>query len=507
MATLLLLSAPLARADLDYPAELGQPGRPGGVDHTYAKDQNSGEICWSYTLSAMAEAGFKAATGEEAHVGPEYMQFWHIYYQIKKHLNVFHADRTYLAKDAALSPRDNSTEAKKTRTRAEHVRQAYGIGQGHKPNVNLLFQPDVGNVEGQALQEVRLFGLVPDALLTSRGKDLQITTDQQEHTIEMGIPQFIRDRILRADDNYSDDTAPCKATNVFCAGKSKIYRYTDSAGQPATLNLELYYDLTMYFSNALRLNRLAIHRLPLPNEAFAFAGTTRAPVQGGQITPLAYMRNFLRFDPTQYVAFRTLGMGDKIKGRAITQEEVEANQQLAMYAIAEAVSQNQLVPIGITLFDDDDPSDTTDSADKRDLQWRAQEQGAFTEQFCPMDPATGTRNCHNASGGHEISTVNYLYRDQRTSALIIKNSWGNTMGRDVNGVLPPKSAKSTDAGFFIVTAEYLRQTAVNFSADDDGKFTVAPDPFDFVLPARLATKYVSQGLDKINPARQFPADQ
>ena len=63
LCAILSSSLTLADSELD---RLGTTGISGGVTHASVKDQKSGEICWSYTLTAVAEASYRRDAIDQA---------------------------------------------------------------------------------------------------------------------------------------------------------------------------------------------------------------------------------------------------------------------------------------------------------------------------------------------------------------------------------------------------------------------------------------------------------
>jgi hypothetical protein len=418
--------------DIDL-SSLGEIGIPGGVDHSAIRDQKSGDICWSYTLAAMAEASYRKKLIDQAlarnpsldrkaleadkrhrttHVSPEYLAFWHIYNQIQTHL-------TYFGRLArALVDKPESKVAK-------NAREAYGLLKSRNPNTKKDFQPDIGAVESDSLKEAAIFGMVPDRWFENRtadGKDLAITSEKQETSLERAIPDFVGEYVL-------------KLRNI------ERYKKVGKDG----IRMALYNDMNKYFRKVMGMERIGPHaKFPLPTDPITYNSKT--------YTPIEFM-SYLDFNPNDYVAY----ISDS------------NNQQLALQAMKASLDQDYLTPIGIAIFDDDTPSNDPFNTASVDLQKRAQESGVFTTDFCP------DKKCTNDSGGHEISAVNYFHDGDTVTALVIKNSWGAIGGRNVDGQLLSPGESKSDQGYFIVTAEYLRQTSDNVN-----------DAWDFVLPKAIA---------------------
>jgi hypothetical protein len=353
--------------------KLGVPGRLDGVTHGPVRNQLSGEICWGYTLADMAEDQYIKANGSYqhmAHPSPEYLLFWHIYAQIKNNLSTFAEDAN------AITAYRNGTQDKKLITRALHALDAYPVDSNQDPKVkdkNPLLTPDVGSVASSSLKEIAQFGMMPDDYFkNSVGKDLAFTTADQEKKFEEMLPHFIGQVVLKNHANY--------------------------LGPKNQINMNLYSDLVKEFSDILGLTERKI-TMPIPTMSFQW--------DGGNYTPISFMRSYLHYDPSDYVA--------------LTPAKDLAGQQLALDAIAYTINTNVPVPVGIEIFQDKDPSDTQDG-DDNDAWSRAQKTGIFTVDYCPMDQASQSRKCNDDGGGARSLRCKLFAFKRKRSAVSINHS-------------------------------------------------------------------------------------
>lgn len=265
-------------------------GRKGGVTHTPAKNQESSQICWAYTVTGLAEGEFmKKNPGKMLRVSPEYLGFYHIYFQLKYHLGYF----TKLAEELEALPNDEEGSA-----RQNAILKAYDLLEEANESLNVeddeFFAPDMGSIGATLLDEVEKVGMVPANLFT-----LKITSEEQENRIEAGLKSFIGMHMLNPDD-------------------LKDYIVDDDDG----INSPLFNALaeSLYYALGARPLR--------PLEKFDFYGR--------KLNAHQFMNYILKFDPDKYVAI----------------ESSQDTHELALEAVVQILASNQAVPLGLTFFKD-----------------------------------------------------------------------------------------------------------------------------------------------------------
>jgi len=112
-----------------------------------------------------------------------------------------------------------------------------------------------------------------------------------------------------------------------------------------------------------------------------------------------------------------------------------SNQAQVVPQILKSINDGNIVPLAFIVF-----NETFDTAKNT---------GVFDSQACP------NQTCTQPAGGHGVLAVNYMTptgaANDPMSAIIIKNSWGQT-GLNEMGVMPQD--KST-TGYYELTAAYL----------------------------------------------------
>jgi len=387
-------------------------GLKGGVTHSFVRNQESAEICWAYALAGLSEGEYiKQHPMNWVILSPEYLGFYHIYFQLKLNLKYFYD----LATTLENTPADEADKKKQEDiAKAYQFVKASGVKLVNKrfrdgdpqPDVqttqppvdaNTFFDPDMGSTEANALDEIKTVGMIP-----ALNFPLKVESQDLETKLEAAIPQFIGKYMLST-----------QSLNDFKG-------VADDG-----INDALFKALASMLETSLHLSP------PRPHDVFYYNKT--------QYNALTFMKNFLKFNPDDFVALQV----------------DQASQAKALDAVQAALKLNYQVPVGISLFNEQ--------------MNQAPISGRFTEEDCP------NKNCTDPAGGHELLAVNWLQKDDKITGLIVKNSWGTT---DANGAafgLDANGNKTTDpkqAGYFVVTSDFLSQ---GFSQD-------ASNGWDIVLP-------------------------
>ncbi len=264
-----------------------------GVPHSPVRDQQQAEICWAYALSSLAEGLFQKDHGKDSvQLSPEYLGFYHIYFQFKNRLSYFRNKAKVIASTAT----DRKTLAKQ-----QAINEAYGLFKdAHTPEGEAkqkrkaLFQPDVGSAENSALTEVLVSGMVPFIR-----DGAPITTAEQEAQLEAAVKNFVGWYML--DESNLD-----------------LFKGKDADG----INTSLFNALVTELAPIMGFRPFR------PGDSFRFAG--------GTYTPRTFMSNYLRFDPRRFVAL-------------VSSEETH---NASMQAVVQTLGLNIAVPIGLVLFGD-----------------------------------------------------------------------------------------------------------------------------------------------------------
>ncbi len=266
---------------------------PGGIPHGRLHSQKSGEDCWAQAITSLVEAKYYSKTGKQVRLSPEYNLFWHIYFQVSRHLPKYvHMREQYRDPDPSLQ----------TEKLQKIFKAAYGLGPSRHVNVMLGFQIDVGAYVKEAISTMDITGVVPEIRY-----DQEISTDEKERRLENGLAHFIGNYLLK--------------------GKN-IERYSSKHNDQDGINTALFTDLV----SSLKGHERAITQVPLrPDQEFEYRNRIT--------TPRKFLKDDLKFNPKDFRYLTTSG----------------TNRRLALRGIAKSIRNNEIpVLIGMELFGEDD---------------------------------------------------------------------------------------------------------------------------------------------------------
>jgi len=416
-------------------AAMGVVGIQGGVIHTVPQNQRSGEDCWSFALNVKIESFIRATNqfNPVIKLAPEYVEFWHIYNQIETHLDDFATIVAQIKKSPGTANEAlEKLKAAYKLTDKDHRRARKSKTEDALDN---LFQPDVGNEASTAIDEIEKYGIAPYRIVK-----VEIKTDDQEDQLENAIANLTGQIII-------------DAVNA----KTDLATYRESGDG---INEALFQVLKG------KLEPIMKTKMIRPTDTWTY--------QNQSYTPL-----------TLLAAVHHIGLDLKNDFRPLTTTPSTHAQALKAIAIS-LLTDNQPVPIGITLF-----ADELNSAKKTDTDF-AEKTGLFTDAICPAG------GCVSEDGGHEVLVVNFLAKFDgdmsklsaqdkiakiqsgalEITGLVIQNSWGVTGGLDINGQALDNNHQ-LHGGFYVLTSDFL----LNSGAPKIG------DMYDFVLPASVAKQF------------------
>jgi len=215
------------------------------VPHTPAGNQHSTGFCWAYALSGLIEAqalresmAFGAAPqgeGRQVQLSAEYLGFYHMYFEIQKHLPWFHVVAARLA-NGGLEYADGTVE---------DVYQRVVVR-------NHFFTPSEGSVEPTALKEIAQIGIVPKSVFN-------VTFDAEaEKKLAENIKTFIKENLL-IEENLAQ------------------FESVDANG----INEALFTRVVKIFG----------YEPPRPDQSAAFT------YDGQSFSPKSFLHDYLQFDP------------------------------------------------------------------------------------------------------------------------------------------------------------------------------------------------------------------
>lgn len=414
-------------------------GIPNGVIHSVVRNQECGEICWSYTLNERIEA-FLKSKNVNAKLSPEYVQFWHVYQQFYWHLSDFMKVSQKLNHIPKTHP-----DYQRIKDTLERLVNNGGNRQAAFTDLPAeYFHIEIGNNEPFAVQEALSYGIVPFQIYKTKVK-----TVDQEQNLEKTVESASKDLLM----SFMNHTQ--KIQTFFNADQS--------------LNLSLF--------NYIKEKMDPIMGVPMlkPTDTWDYEGKT--------YSALSYLENIN--------SNLGLKLGESLKPFVATR----ATHDQAVKAIAVALLKSNLpVPLGTMLFGDKLGQVNIGGKLKDiDAMSYAEKTGLFTNSVCKGG------QCQEFIGGHEIEVVNFraqavagfslpeaptkeqmisylLDGKVKVSSLIIQNSWGPNVGLDPNGNL----AKSVHSGgYFVFTTDYLLNTG--FKSDTD--------MYDFMIPTEVAKMF------------------
>ena len=227
---LLLISA-FNSAQADFRAEQQ------AVTHTAIRSQGQVGFCWAYTLAGLMEGEAKK---DKINVllSPEYLGFYHMYFQLQKHLSWFGVVVRHL---------DQNNQSAFESVTQDAYERIYVRDRFYKQGE--------GNDEALALNELEISGAVPQEVF-----NFKLGTQIKDQDFELKIKNFIKAKMLVAKNLDS-------------------FKTTDGNGMNETLfeALAKSLDLTP----------------PKPSDSFTF--------QGKSFTPKTFVTDYLKFDPGAFV--------------------------------------------------------------------------------------------------------------------------------------------------------------------------------------------------------------
>lgn len=414
-------------------------GIPNGVIHSVVRNQECGEICWSYTLNERIEA-FLKSKNVTAKLSPEYVQFWHVYQQFYWHLSDFIKVSQKLNHVSKKHP--DYDRIQKT---LERLVNTWGDRRAAFTDLPPeYFHIEIGNNEPFAIQEALNYGIVPFQIYKTK-----IKTTDQEQNLEKTIEKSSKD-LLTSFVNHSQ-----KIQNFFNADQS--------------LNLQLF--------EYIKKTMDPIMGVPMikPTESWQYEGKT--------FTAKSYLESINKD--------LGLNIGESLAPFVATR----ATHSQAVKAIAiSLLSSNLPVPLGTMLFGDKLGQMNISGKPKDiDAMTYAERTGLFTNSVCKNG------QCQEFIGGHEIEVINFraqsvggfvLPKDisnqqmiqfiqeekVKVTEFIIQNSWGPNVGLGSNGQI---TKSSHQGGYFIFTTDYLLNTGIKSESD----------MYDFMIPVDVAKMF------------------
>jgi hypothetical protein len=252
---------------------------------------------------------------------------------------------------------------------------------------------------------------------------VEISTEAQEDAFEKALSNYV-------------------LNNLF--NNAKLDQIKAAAPRRAQVNPVLYEDLARAVSPILK------GIPPLPNQLFQYDGKL--------YTPLTYMREVMKLNPADYNDVYV----------------TEKNLPLGLRAIKKALKNGQSVPLSFVIFGDL-------GADGKTMEEIAKKHGIFSNLYCPDG------RCVKFADGHGVLIVNALVdKKGNITAFIVKNSWGDKGGLNVNGA-PAKN--DDEAGYFIITVDYLKQMQTNGHRQ----------PWDVTLPRTITQLPSFSALSPVRP--------
>lgn len=438
----------ITQVPLDKWAELAQKeiqetgpivGIPNGVIHSVVRNQECGEICWSYTLNERIEA-FLKSKNMNAKLSPEYVQFWHVYQQFYWHLSDFMKVSQKLNHIPKAHP-----DYQRIKDTLDRLVNNWGNRQAAFTDLPPeYFHIEIGNNEPFAVQEALSYGVVPFQIYKTKVK-----TIDQEQNLEKTVESASKELLM----SFMNHTQ--KIQTFFNADQS--------------LNLSLF--------NYIKGKMDPIMGVPIlkPTDTWEYEGKT--------YSALSYLENINKN--------LGLNLGESLKPFVAT----KATHDQAIKAITISLLKSNLpVPIGTMLFGDKlGQMNVAGKLKDIDAMSYAEKTGLFTNSVCKGG------QCQEFIGGHEIEVVNFraqtaagfslpaattkeqmisyiLEGKVKVTGLIIQNSWGPNVGLDPNGNLAQSIHRG---GYFIFTTNYLLNTG--FKSDNE--------MYDFMIPTEIAKMF------------------
>lgn len=427
---------------------LGNLAVSGGVIRGRVHNQKKGEDCWAQTITMYLESWFEAQTEERIQLSPERVLATFIYEQFHQHLGKIEKLVNDLKSDAP-SQRKHTLELLQQAYGPRAVEEATNASLNNKLKFihNAIFHPDDGNSEWSAIELIRKYGIVPEAAVQGTFRQ-----DSKENGFESALYRLWSNLIDEARQSRSD--ADLEAFIL-------KYRKLNANGFNETLFNFLKSNLDRYLTKSAFVS---------PTDTFVYKNqkyTGKTFYDG-----LFAAKNF------------------EIHRDLVAVQSTKDSQTMSIKAVAVGLVRSGLpIPIGMALIGDKVSSEK-DAPTAFDF---AEKTGLFTTSVCPNG------DCKEEDGEHEVSVVNFIYKSKngRTlapdkleaaivndeieiTALITQNSWGESVGLDVNGQIPKRK---DGGGYYVFTSEMLEQTAG----------THIHTPFDFAIPRDVAEDPVFKG--------------
>jgi hypothetical protein len=385
--------------------EAGTPTIPGGVkpwSELPIRDQCDEEICWSFSLNEFVDGESRQAGGTQDITSADHNGFWHLYAQFFNHKEYFNELRKKV--DSGKISKDEAVKEAGLMLRLRP-------GSATAKAAGFVVSP--GSNESTALLEANVVGFVPNSLF-----EHVIKTPKEGTAFQNALNSLIGE---------------------FLSDKSKLSTYTTTAADG--INDDLYNllvtNLKPYYGGK------SAHPPYRPNDTFTDGGKT--------YTPLTYMAQALKFDPTQFVEVTMTAKNQKLLLQAV-------DDALMAPDTPGNTKMKKAVPIGFPIYN----------------QQLAESQSIFADNTMAPQPI----------GGHEIVIENSLSGPAggpnagTRVGLVAQNSWGTGItGKIVGLTVDGKpTSKPADAGYYGFTLSYLINTAA------------AGEPSSFMLPKAILDK-------------------
>jgi hypothetical protein len=233
-------------------------------------NQGPEDLCWSESETELAISEFKKANPKSSvKLSPEYSGFWHVYFQMKNHLEYFNK----IAKKVAKLPPSERAQAIQ-----ELSQESLRLMKQPSRYVEktLSWAPSQGSDEAIAMGEADAVGMMPHEAFNGVRK-----TMSAENSFENAIQRFVSE-------------------NFFDPAKLKSYESVAADG----INDPLYKQLSAKLKPQLGA------KPPRPHDPFLYNNKT--------YTPLTFMKEHLKFNPNDFKVFSATPATHKLMLEAIS---------------------------------------------------------------------------------------------------------------------------------------------------------------------------------------------
>jgi hypothetical protein len=452
-------------------------GIPDGVIHSRARDQQSAENCWAFTMCGLMEGEYHKAFAKEhtditdtdkrgyVVLSPFYLTFYHYYFQLRDNVPYYDKLRAQFKDPSNTALRDQILKTYATlKAAVRHLKRGEATPEKKKD----LFQPDVGNTESVAMKEISEVGAMPASQFTAAFPE-----SEQENRFEGVVPGVVQQLVFNSSDAEWENLKKNLRFGKKIGFQDPIYNALNAAILPvlAPTQSELA-PLPENVSPDFKFPSHALTAIPTPTTTFTYLNLLTNKLE--TYTPRAFLVRKLAFNPHKYRSF------------VMTTDNIDTS----LAAIVDNLKAGYATPIGISLFDDVNP----EKRNKRTATERSTAVGVFDDRFCagvPADAAQGDDYvCRGGTDAHEMLAVDWMkpVGGRKIVGILVKNSWGDA-GLDVNGNSPLNKGYNPDPayhGFYLILKEWLR-SGTNVDVYGEGNI-------DFVIREETAQKWRSKGL-------------